>query len=474
MKSSLLKATLSVSLFTLAIGAISQSNKKTMQNTDTAPVVQAIQGMFIAADKRDWPACRNYFTEKPFIDYSSLSGIPGSPVPADDLIKAWQGGLSRFKATHHMLSNMNITITGNTASAFFYGHAMHYLPHSKGGHTWEVYATYNAELVKESNEWKFSVLTLNLKLQAGNKDLPAIAANLPLEEKINFQSEGATLTGKLLLPASYKKGEKLPAIMIFGAWTQVKEQTQYVYGRKLAEQGYAVLNFDFRYWGESGGKPRYFESTNEKVKDVLNAIAYLKTHPAIDASNISLIGICAAAGVTLRASAVSKDVRNTATVAAWLQHPSTTPLFYGGEAGVKERIRLSEAAQKKFEDTGVIDYVEAYNPANPAAAMFFPLDYYSNTDRGRIPEWNNQFAVMGWKEWMTMNSIDGIAEKITCPIIMVHSDNSSLPDNAKRFYSLSPSKKKKLAWVEGEHTQFYDKDEQVDVAIEEILKFFKS
>jgi uncharacterized protein len=453
--------------------AQTQINKTTMQNSDKDQVVQAIQDMFIAADKRDWAACKNSFTEKPFIDYSSLSGIAGSAVDAGELIKAWDNALSRYKHTHHMLSNFDVTVSGNTASVSFYGHALHYLPHSKGGDAWEVYATYNAELVKTGKGWKLSLIVLHLKYQGGNKNLPVIAANLPVEKKINFKSEGETMTGKLLLPSDYKEGQKLPVIMVLGPWTQVKEQVQYVYGRKFAEQGYAVLNFDFRYWGESGGKPRNFESTNEKVKDLLNAITYLKSHPSVDASNIFLLGICAGAGVTLRVNALSKDIKKTATVAAWFQHPSTTPLFYGGEDGVKQRIVLSEAAEKKFKDTGVIDYVEAYNPADPAAAMFFPLDYYGNPDRGRIPSWENKFAVMGWKEWMTMNSIDGLAEKITCPLIMVHSDGSALPDNVRKFYNAAPSQNKKLIWLEGEHTQFYDNDVQIDASIEEIVKFFK-
>jgi uncharacterized protein len=437
-------------------------------------VVNTINGMFMAADKRDWPACQNYFVEKPFIDYSSLSTIPGAFVPAVDLVNGWKKLFVQFKFTQHLITNFDVQVNGDEATALFYGHALHHLPHAKGGDMWEVYGTYDVSFLKTSGSWKISSFKFNLKYQKGNKNLPALAAASPLEQKVTFTSEGDSIIGKLILPSTYKDGQKLPVIMVFGAWTQVKEQSQYVYGRKLAEKGFAVLNFDFRFWGESAGKPRYFESTNEKVKDVLNAIAFLKTHPAVDASNISLIGICAGAGVTLRVSAVSKDIKRTATVAAWLQHPTTTPMFYRGEAGVQQRINLSEAAEKKFRDNGEVEYVDAYNPNNPTAAMFFPLDYYGNIERGRIPEWHNQFAVMGWKEWMIMNSIDGIAERIHCPLIMVHSDGSSLPDNVRTFYGAVPSPVKKLVWLQGEHTQFYDNDEQIDAAIGEIINFFES
>lgn len=294
------------------------------------------------------------------------------------------------------------------------------------------------------------------------------------EQKVSFKSESEDIVGKMLLPSDNKAGEKLPAIIVLGPWTQVKEQVQYAYGKQLASHGYAVLNFDFRFWGESGGKPRYYESTSEKVKDALNAVAYLKTLPYVDAANINMIGVCAGAGITMKTVMQTKDIARVATVAAWLQHPTTTPVFYGGEEGIKQRIALAEAAKKEFEEKSSVDYVEAYNPDNPKAAMFFPLDYYGNPQRGAIPQWSNQFAVMSWKEWMNLNVIDGVAEKITIPTVMVHSDGSALPDNVKKFYRMVPSKNKKLVWLAGEHTQFYDNKAHVENAVNEIVSFFKT
>ncbi len=42
--------------------------------------------------------------------------------------------------------------------------------------------------------------------------------------QVTFQSEGITLVGNLYLPANYKSGDKLPAIVVAGAWITVKEQ----------------------------------------------------------------------------------------------------------------------------------------------------------------------------------------------------------------------------------------------------------
>src|SRR5688572_8470813 len=353
-----MKYILGITLTIIASLTHAQKKIQNMEPTSQLSIINTLQGVFNSADRRDWKQCAGYFADEVFVDYSSLNNIPGSIIKAADLIKGWESFLPKFRFTQHMVTNFDVSINGNKANAVFYAHAIHHLPHTKGGDQWGVYAVYHAGLLQAATGWKISSMTMHINYTEGNKNMLAAIASLPIEQKVNFDSEGEKITGNLLLPAGYKEGKRLPVIMVIGPWTQVKEQIQYLYGRKLAEQGYAVLNFDFRNWGESGGKPRFLESTNEKVKDVLNAIQFLKTHPAIDASNISLIGVCAAAGVTLKVTAQSKDINHTATVAAWLQHPSTTPLFYGGEEGVQRRIALAEAAQKKYEQKGEVDYVE--------------------------------------------------------------------------------------------------------------------
>ena len=90
--------------------------------------------------------------------------------------------------------------------------------------------------------------------------------------RVTFPSEGVTLVGNLYLPSTYKTGDKLPAIIVSGAWITVKEQMAGLYAKKLAPQGFAALAFDFRYYGESGGEPRQYESPSAKIQDIKNAI----------------------------------------------------------------------------------------------------------------------------------------------------------------------------------------------------------
>jgi fermentation-respiration switch protein FrsA (DUF1100 family) len=296
----------------------------------------------------------------------------------------------------------------------------------------------------------------------------------PGAKRVTFVVDGARVVGTLVLPSTYRDGERLPLVLVDGPWTQVKEQVGLVYARHLADAGLAAFAIDHRGWGESEGT-RAHESATLKVADLAAAIGALTALPAIDAARIGVLGVCAGAGIVSRLAAEDARVRAVATTAAWLQHPSTTPLFYGGDEGVAARIALGDAARATFERTGVVETVAAYDPsAGSTAAMFFPVPYYAEATRGAIPQWRNAFAVMGWREWLTMDAIRH-ATDIRVPVLMVHSDGSALPDNVRRFFAelATPAADKALVWTTGEHTAFYDQAPQLQAALDALVPFFR-
>lgn len=81
------------------------------------------------------------------------------------------------------------------------------------------------------------------------------------------------------------------------------------YAEALADRGYAVLAFDFRNWGESGGKERQLENPANKTQDIIAAANYLTTRPEIDSDRIAGLGICASAGYIADAAVQSKDLK---------------------------------------------------------------------------------------------------------------------------------------------------------------------
>jgi fermentation-respiration switch protein FrsA (DUF1100 family) len=292
-------------------------------------------------------------------------------------------------------------------------------------------------------------------------------------KKVTFLSEGILLAGNLFLPGT-TSGDRLPAIIVGGSWITVKEQMAGLYARLLAEQGFATLAFDFRYFGESGGEPRQLESGAAKTQDFKNAMSYLQSLPVIDDKRIGGLAICASAGYMARAVAEDSRFRAFTTVAGWFQHPETTSMVYGGPDGVQRRLDRASAAMKKFQESGKMEYVPAYDPHDPDAAMFFELDYYANPRRGAVPRWVNRFAVASWSEWLQLNAIDGIAEKVTVPSLFIHSDNSALPDNVRRFYRLVNGPKDLYWSSQGTQTDYYDQEPYVSKAAQIAAVHFRN
>lgn len=292
----------------------------------------------------------------------------------------------------------------------------------------------------------------------------------PGMNRVTFQSEGETLVGNLYFPATYKAGDQLPTIVVTGAWTTVKEQMPAVYAQRLADSGFATFAFDFRYWGESGGTPRQYESPAAKVQDIKNAVAFLKSLPAVDSDRIGGLGICASAGYMAKAVAEDANFKSFATVAAWLHDPESLQALFGKET-VQRRMEIGKAARQKFDRTGEGEYVPAYAQRDSSAAMSGDVSYYGSKERGMIPQWTNRFAVMSWHEWQNFNGVE-IASSIKAPTLIVHSDGSALPNNARKFYTQLGGQKQ-LVWTDGQHLDFYDRDPQVSTAVAVVATHFQ-
>jgi hypothetical protein len=292
----------------------------------------------------------------------------------------------------------------------------------------------------------------------------------PGVNRVTFKSENETMAGNLYLPASYKQGNKLPVILIVGPFTQVKEQIPAKYAEKMMEGGFAAFGFDFRFWGESGGTPRSFESPKDKITDIKNAVTFLETIDAIDKDRMGAIGVCFGAGYVAEVVSSDKRIKAWGTVAAWLNDEENLVKLFT-KPTLDYRDSLSMAADKNYKKTGKMEYAPAYEVGNKKAAMFFTVDYYGNPERGAIPQWKNQYALISHKAWHDFN-IWSVASAITTPALFVHSNESALPENVKRLHN-SVKGSKELYWTSGEHTEFYDRGQQVNEASQALIRHFK-
>jgi len=282
--------------------------------------------------------------------------------------------------------------------------------------------------------------------------------------RVSFDSEGDELVGDLYLPPAPAGGGRLPALVVTGSWTTVKEQMAGLYARRLAERGFAALAFDFRGFGESAGEPRAYESPARKAQDIHNAVTFLASRPELDAARLGAVGVCASSGYTAVNAARDERVRSLVLIAPWLHDGALVRALYGGDEGVRQRIEAGEAAHERYEQSGEAAHVPAISTTDESAAMFGEFDYYLNSERGAIPEWPNHFAVMSWPEWLGFDPIR-VAPEILAPTLLVHSPDAAVPDGARRFHR-DLGGPADFLWTQGTQFDFYDQEPQVTVAVD--------
>jgi hypothetical protein len=108
------------------------------------------------------------------------------------------------------------------------------------------------------------------------------------EEHVTFYSEGVEIAGILRLPDV--TGEPYSGIVQGPGWLGLKDAKLYLrYHTALTDAGFAVLIFDYRGFGDSGGANDILIPAMQ-LEDLINAVTYLTTRDDIDADNIGAFG----------------------------------------------------------------------------------------------------------------------------------------------------------------------------------------
>lgn len=290
-------------------------------------------------------------------------------------------------------------------------------------------------------------------------------------ERVTFKSGGETLVGQLYIPAGVNNTKPAEAAVVTGAWMTVKEQMAGRYAKELAERGIVALAFDFRSWGESGGQPRAMENPQAKTEDIRAAVAFLGTRGEVKKNAISGLGICASAGYMAEAAATS-NMRSVALVAPWLHDRAIVNAVYGGEQSVQNLIKASRDAEQKFKTTGQATLLTAASTTDKTAVMF-NVPYYTESNRGQIPQWDNKFNVASWEGWLTLDAMP-TAPRIKQPLLMVHSEAAAIPQGARQFFSAVKAPKKDLWLSDVNQFAFYDGAEPVKQSADAVAAHFRA
>ena len=295
------------------------------------------------------------------------------------------------------------------------------------------------------------------------------------KEKVHFQSEGLKVVGTLFRPQNSKEEEvSLPAILVAGAMSGVKEQVAGQYAERIAKDGYVTLVLDHRHFGESEGEPRQHEDPAKKLEDFKNAISFISSLKGIDRERIGACGISMGGGYMLQLAAFDRRIKSVSIVASGLNLADTLLEILGKEGFVNFLKEFNNARQRRY-DTGEVQYIPAVATDNKPAAMIGdePFEYYG-TSRAWSPGWVNRYTTESIENLMSYNAIPYARHVSPIPLLIIHGKNDKycLPKFAQEVYDLA-DEPKEILWLDtSNHIDLYDNEKYVGPAISKIVEWF--
>ena len=159
-------------------------------------------------------------------------------------------------------------------------------------------------------------------------------------EKVQFASGGTTCV------AWHYPGTNGACVIMAGGAAVTKEPATDAFARRFHDAGYAVLAFDYRRFGESGGHPRQIVRVREQIADWHAAIAYAAGLPDVDADRVAIWGFSLAGGHIVRIAA------DHPTLAAAI---AQTPLVDGQAAASAAFRHTTASAALRLAGRAILD-----------------------------------------------------------------------------------------------------------------------
>lgn len=141
-----------------------------------------------------------------------------------------------------------------------------------------------------------------------------------------------------------------PCVIIGHGFGLTRRCGLYEIAEAFANAGYAALAFDYRGFGDSGGRPRQVVSFRKQIEDWRSAIEFARAQSAVDPDRIVTWGFSLGAGHAL--TAASRDQRVAAVVAV-------APMFDGVSSTLAAMRRWSLWSFFRIAGRGIRDLVAA-------------------------------------------------------------------------------------------------------------------
>ena len=248
-----------------------------------------------------------------------------------------------------------------------------------------------------------------------------------MTETLTFDSGGIRCVATLYRPMGV--AEPVPCLVMGHGFTGTQDQLT-PSAESFATAGLAVLTFDYRYFGKSGGQPRQVINTKKQLEDWRAAISLARSLDGVDAQRVSLWGSSLSGGHVVKLAA--EDPAIAAVVAQTPAFDKSIRRISREIKAKKEREGISLASQildyLRPLAAGTYDtfrgllglsphYIAVFAKPGEAAAFTDPESYKHLEDATKTgPTWRNEFAprfLFGMPKYL-----QGTAERVHAPLLI--------------------------------------------------------
>ncbi|MGV0814859.1 alpha/beta hydrolase [Mycolicibacterium boenickei] len=272
-----------------------------------------------------------------------------------------------------------------------------------------------------------------------------------MAQRVNFDVGGDRCVAYLR-----QSGDKPgPCVVLCTGFGGTQDTPAVVAGAEaFAAAGFHTLTFDYRSFGESGGRPRQVVSIEGQLADIAAAVACARGLDGVDPARIALWGTSLGGGHVVTAAARDHEI-----AAVMAQIP-----FNGFPRRVEGRSALSTlrllAVMAEDSLRGKLHRTPRYIPAvgGPGELAVMTGEGAKQAVAGMAsPTWRNEVAPRALIEMMRYRPIDS-ATRVTCPLLvsMGTKDAETTPDKVSALAAAAP--KGELLEYPVTHFDFYAED----------------
>jgi SnoaL-like domain len=147
------------------VSASPDARAEALSAADQVAITQAVTGLGLYADVRDWQRVSLLMADQVTTDYTDVFGGQIVTTSREDLVEQWRTTFQGFDATQHQITNVSVSGGGDEASTLSHVRAIHWVD----GRSWTIGGVYTHRLERGPNGWQIAFMAIQRLYEEGDR-----------------------------------------------------------------------------------------------------------------------------------------------------------------------------------------------------------------------------------------------------------------------------------------------------------------